>query len=427
MKIVSASPSPEIQPAAASPRSTKKWRTLLILVCVLLVIAALLPSVKSYLQSVVILVECNGTLPPRILQSVCDRNVISERVSIPGPGGDPIAAMLYTPASNPNAPGMVIVHGLDPGGMNALSGYGRLEASCGLRVLTPDITQLKTYSVANIDQSEINIIGASTQWLARRTGHPVSLMGISFSGGLALVTAAKKEYAPSIKLVFDVGGYDDLARVIHFYITGIEKDPDGKSTEVQRGPWDSYFLEYTDLAMTGSPVDISALSPILIARIINAAHHPKSGAQKISDLTTRLTPQQAHKLDLLDRKVQGADYAKLVANTTVECRQVSPHGNLEGIAAPVYILHGLNDDTIPSEEALWLEKDLAPSGRVRRVLITPLVTHVSITKTGKKITQRDKLSLVYFFYKLHNAETSPYAGRTDKKQLFSWFSFLRPL
>ena len=62
-----------------------------------------------------------------------------------------------------------------------------LGQSCGLRVLTPQLPGIKDY---HVDRSSVQVIGESAKWFAQKTGGPVGVMGLSFSGGLALVAAA---------------------------------------------------------------------------------------------------------------------------------------------------------------------------------------------------------------------------------------------
>jgi pimeloyl-ACP methyl ester carboxylesterase len=45
---------------------------------------------------------------------------------------------------------------------------------------------------------------------------------------------------------------------------------------------------------------------------------------------------------------------------------------------PVYLLHGRGDTLIPFAEARWLAEDL-PRGTLKRLLISPLIAHVSTT------------------------------------------------
>jgi pimeloyl-ACP methyl ester carboxylesterase len=393
----------------ARRRRSALWTTGIAAAVLVLAFLILLPAIKTYLKAVAVLLASNGSPIPRVLHPLLDSNVRSERVSIPVPdGGQPIAAILYTPSGSADAPGMVIVSGLDPGGIEGLSPFARLEASTGLRVLTPDIPKLDSFDIRGVDKSAVLKIGESARWLDRKTGEPVSIMGISFGGGLSIVAAARKEYAHSIKAVFDIGGFDDLSRVAQFYFTGKEIGPDGQNTRVQPKPWVSNFLEYTDLMATGSRQEISDLAPILKARIVAQQHHPKGKAQWISNRIAGLNPDERRELETFLHP-HPARIGKLLDKMAPEMQAASPRGHLRNLTADVYVLHGLDDNVIPSEEALWLQKDLPP-GRLKQLLISPLVSHVNIA--GNATSWKDKWSLVYFMYKVHRAALAPY-GQAD--------------
>jgi 2-oxoglutarate dehydrogenase E1 component len=53
-------------------------------------------------------------------------------------------------------------------------------------------------------------------------------MGMSFGGGIALLTAADPRFAERVSFVVAVGAHDDLPRVTRFFMTQEIKDPDGK-------------------------------------------------------------------------------------------------------------------------------------------------------------------------------------------------------
>lgn len=355
------------------------------------------PAVVTYMKAISVLMVSNGNHVPGVISAVLDKSIQIEPVTIAAPHG-PIHALLYTPAGHPDAPGMVIIDGLDPAGPRGISQYARSEAATGLRVLTPDIPQLDNYSVIGLDQVAVQNIGESVRWLAGRTGHPVSLMGISFSGGMVVTTAARPEYASSVKMVFEMGGYDDLARVLNFYQTGVDRGPDGKNTDVVPSAWVPNFLEYNDLMLLGSEEDKAALGPILKARILDLDRHPKNEEQIIAGMIARLTPEQRQKLNRLLDEENKLEFAGVIQGMQQTMRDLSPHGLLAGLTADVYILHGRWDAVIPVEEAQWLQKDLPP-GRLKKMLISPLISHVNIH--GKNVTWKDKWSLVHFMYLIH--------------------------
>src|SRR5262249_7134558 len=61
----------------------------------------------------------------------------------------------------------------------------------------------------------------------------VGLMGISCSGGLSIVAAARPSLAGRVAYVFAFGGHDDLPRVLRYLCTGQEPYPPGQVRLVQ--------------------------------------------------------------------------------------------------------------------------------------------------------------------------------------------------
>jgi pimeloyl-ACP methyl ester carboxylesterase len=104
------------------------------------------------------------------------------------------------------------------------------------------------------------------------------------------------------------------------------------------------------------------------------------GQQTMNILLARQIDQLRPKL--LD-EIQ-ADQSQLAA--------ISPEGKLAGLRVPVFILHGLTDDIIPSTESLWLEKEI-PQPYLKATLITPAFSHVDPEKDA---TWGENFQLVTF-------------------------------
>lgn len=394
-------------PTDDSGFAQRNLKTVIVVALIALVCAAAYPWCKVWVQAADILLESNGQIPPAPLRAALDPHVMAQSVTIRGTDGLTTHAILYTPAGDPRAAGMVIVHGLDPGGMQSVAGYSRLVASTGLRVLTPDIPALREYNVAGSNASTVRRVGDSTTWLAHYTERPVTLMGISFGGGLAMAAAGRPAYAKSIATVFDVGGYDDLTRVMNFYITGEYAGPNRLPATERRSPWGDYLLEYTDLRMFGSPSQRAALAPLLRAEVVNEAHHPKGQKEKIAAMTASLTPDQRKDWEQFLTGQDEARFARLVTVLTPRMQEVSPHGHLEDLAAKVYILHGLQDDVIPVGEARWLAHDV-PAGHLKMMVLSPLVSHVHLH--GEHATRWDKVRLLACMDAVHFAAIQPYSN-----------------
>lgn len=343
------------------------------------------PTVRAHLQAVAILDQLNGQPVPRLLRPIAAMPVTTRTLTVPSEGGA-MAARLYTPATRPNAPGVVLVPGIHSLGVDEprLVAFARSLAACGLRVMTPEMPGSRDYKIA---PGDVTAIGDAAHWLRQTTGHRVGVMGLSFSGGLALMAAARPAYASDISTVFSVGAHDDLYRVASFYATGADPLPDGDVEREAANPYGPTVLEYEHLEDFAPAADVSALRAALRARLDENWTLEK-------ELVSRLTPEER------------TEYAKLVnvagqalpldlsnQRHAAEMAAVSPHGNLAGIRACVYLLHGRGDNLIPFAEAEWLAQDV-PQGRLVGVLISPAIGHVG-TEHGAA-TRWDDWRLVHF-------------------------------
>ena len=124
--------------------------------------------------------------------------VQSQEITLPL-GNNFVRARLYTPSGVAHPPGMVLVHGIHHLGMDEprLMSFARAAAGGGFAVLTPEVAALADYRV---DSASIATIGESPDWLQQRLGTgPVTLVGVSFAGGLSLLAACDPRYAPHIR------------------------------------------------------------------------------------------------------------------------------------------------------------------------------------------------------------------------------------
>lgn len=383
--------------AQTAPQRRKNRKLLSIglalLVAIVALSAALWPIARTYLQSIALLMQWNGDPLPAVLALVVDRKIAIQDVTIPGSNG-PIRARIYSPVNDPDAPGLVFVHGLNHQGIDEIKmkRFARWQAASGIRVLTPDIPDLRAYKVK---ASSIDVMGESARWFAEKTGHPVTLMGVSFAGGMALMAAAKPAYASSVKAVFVVGGYNDLRRVAHFYVTGTDVRPDGTIQTIQPNPFGTRFMEYTDLALFVPPDDRDAIEPVLRAVLFDQR-------ALVPEMESALLPAQRTELEyLLNSTPDKIALEEIADKDTAEMASVSPHGNLAGLSANVFLLHGLDDHYIPSAEAEWTAHDLPP-GKLGAMLITPIISHIMLG--GRSIEWLDKWRLIHFMAQERKAE-----------------------
>jgi len=355
--------------------------------------------VHDNLQSVAALDLVGGKPVPPLLRSLVAEPVTTRDLTLPLPSGA-VRARLYTPVNRPDAPSVVVLHGVHHLGIDEprMIAFASAMASCGIRVLTPELPDIKDYHVG---ANSIATIGDSAAWLSQQSnGRPAGVMGLSFSGGLALLAAGDRNWRPYIKFVVAIGSQDEMSRVAAFYRTGTDLLPDGSEETLTPHEYGALVLEYEDLEdFVPTPADLEPIRAVLRAHL-----YEDRAAEATA--TARLTHAQlAEARQLMDptSPITRAALAHAESLHLQDMAAVSPHGHLDHLTTPVYLLHGAADNIIPSAETQWMEVEL-PSETLKAALISPVLSHLDMD--GANPTMLDQLRLVHFFaLVLHAAES----------------------
>jgi acetyl esterase/lipase len=310
-------------------------------------------------------------------------------ILLPKEEGAPVAARLYRPHGLDAAPGLVVLHGVHRLGIHdpRLITFARAMAGAGVVVLTPEIHSLTKY---HVDASGVTVIGDAASWLSEQpfvNSKRVGLMGMSFAGGLALLTAADSRFSNTIGTVVAVGAHDDLERVSHFFATNQIALPSGQIENGHAHEYGALVLAYDH------PEDFFATNDVSQAEEVLRTYLWEQKAEART-LESSLSAEGRARMDeLLDAREHLRDQLEAcVVRHASEMSPASPHGHLSGLRAGVYLLHGSGDTVIPPSETAWLARDL-PQGSVRSMLITPLLEHVSIQGEPGLL---DRVRMVHF-------------------------------
>jgi len=355
----------------------------------LIVLAAVAwPFTRAHLQAVALLRLASGQEVPWILNKLVTEPVRIEEANFTTEAGV-VRGRLYLPERHPDAPGLVVLHGVHHLGIEEprLVNFATAMASCGLRVLTPELPGIKDY---HVDLGSVRVIGESAKWFATQTGGPVGVLGLSFSGGLALVAAAEPAYRKDFKFVFAVGSQDEMAHVANFYLTGQEARPDGTMELLKPHEYGPLVLEYEHMEDFVPTEDEAALRPVLREHLYENKAAEELARAKLNER------QRAEAVELMDSDSAVAK-AKLAASDVKHAHEMevlSPHAGLRTMATPVFLLHGQADNIIPAAETLWMASEL-PQGALQEVLVSPVLSHVNLD--GAKPEALDQWRLVHFF------------------------------
>ncbi|HKV93416.1 MAG TPA: alpha/beta hydrolase [Candidatus Angelobacter sp.] len=304
----------------------------------------------------------------------------------------PLRYRLYIPQGVKNPSGVVLLHGVHHLGIEdpRLWNLARAMAGAGVLVMTPELQDLADYHVT---ARTVDVIGDSSAVLSTRMHQSVGLIGLSFAGGLALLAADRKDYAPNIGFVVAIGAHDDMERVARFFVANTITLPNGTESSLTAHEYGVLVLAYSHLEDFFSPQDVPAAREALRQYLWELPTAAKAAAA--------LSPTGQKELDELQhhRDLLRDDFLKEIALHKDELDAVSPHGHLADLRVPVFLLHGAGDTVIPASETLWLEKDVPPED-LKAVLVSQALVHVDM---DAKVTWQEEWQLVEFMSQVLSA------------------------
>ena len=344
------------------------------------------PRVAAHLEALSVLKQVGGQPVPRMLQWAASEPVATQDLAVDTAAGV-LRARMYTPVKHPHAPGLVVFHGVHHLGMDEprLTSFARAMASTGLTVLTPELPDIKDYRVS---EASIHAIGGSAKWLSQQKNATVGVMGLSFSGGLALVAAADPDFKPSMRFVFAVGSQGAMERVASYYRTGSAARPDGTTEILPAHEYGPLVLEYEHVEEFVPAADVEPIRAVLRAHLYEDRDLETSSTQALN--ATQIV--EARKL--MDATSDSTRDLLQASETRhmADMQRLSPGGHLHDLTVPVFLLHGEADNIIPAAETLWMANELRAE-TLQAALVSPMLSHLDM---AKEPTLADQWRLVHF-------------------------------
>ncbi len=361
--------------------SRKTWGVIFLL----LLAAGTLFALRDHLRAAGLLLRL--TDPQARLARLGARAVETAPFSMATAAGE-THGRIYRPQGVADPPGLVLVHGVhrlgsaDP----RLVRLAKAFAATGLVVLTPQVASLSDYRLA---PEAITAIGAAA-WSLRRElgGAPVGVVGISFSGGLALVAATDPRFSSDIAFVVALGAHHDLERVSIFFATDRIQLPDGSTQHHESDQYGALVLIYAGVESFFEKPDQPGAREAI--RLWLGEQWDAARA-----LSQTLSPAAHARLEALFRHEREDVRERLVSEIHLHSDQllkVSPRGKLGALRVPVFLVHGAGDKVIPTSETEWLAREVPPR-LLRRALITPVLSHADLRK---ELGVRDYWDVVTF-------------------------------
>jgi hypothetical protein len=267
-------------------------------------------------------------------------------------------------------------------------------AATGIVVVTPEIDDLIHYRLTARVTDTIEDVAT---WM---TAHPeafgsarIGVIGVSFSGGLSVVAAGRPTVRDRVAYVLSFGGHGNLQRVLRYLCTG-----EGAPHKPHDYALAVVLHQAAELAVPADQVGAlrQGIETFLEASALHRTDEEKA-RQLFASLESRPSTMPEPSATLLrhviDRNVTalGARLLPYVPQLG-EDPALSPDRSPAPIA-PVYLLHGIDDNVIPAVESARLAEHLRGKTRVR-LLIGGFLTHVDV---ASKPSVKDTWDMVRFW------------------------------
>ena len=300
-----------------------------------------------------------------------------------------IRARVYAPLRTSRQT-VLLVSGLHPAGIDEprLMALARELAKTNVTVVIPEIPELRQF---DITPALTDRIEEAAVWLATESGMAptgrIGLMGVSFSGGLSLVAAGRPSLRNHVSYVLSFGGHDDLPRVLRYLCTGIEAAPGGATaapyTTAPRSPHD-YGVAIILLGIA------DRLVPPDQAAALRAGGRRFLWASALDQVDKPQAEREFAALRVLARDLPEPSRTLLEYVNNRDVARLGPrllpyiafYGDAPALSAsrspkpsaPVFLLHGRDDNVIPAVESKYLAARLRGQTSVR-LLVTDLISH----------------------------------------------------
>lgn len=346
--------------------------------------------------------EFGGTL--HTLADLDTTSVQTRELQIPLPDGS-IRARAYESGGRVRRTAL-LVSGLHPSGIDEprLMHLARELARSGVTVVTPDILELSRFTVT---PATTDTIEQAALWLISQPAFSpdgrIGLMGISFTGGLSIVAAGRPALRDRVAYVFSLGGHGDLPRVLKYLCTGVEPPPPGSESSLAKlrlrpvsgataPPPHDYGVAVILLGVAERLVPAPQAGPLKTAvlRYLQASAWERDEKEKAArefEALRGLAKTMAEPSATLLRYLNDRDVAHLGA-------RLVPHIGVFGgspalsaerspkPSAPVFLLHGVDDNVIPAAESVHLASAFRGATSVR-VLLSGLISHAQADQPAR--------------------------------------------
>jgi len=255
---------------------------------------------------------------------------------------------------------ILIIHGVNPTGKNSLDLVRISEAlaQVGYQVFVPDLREMKKQ---HLQPEEAEHIKSVFQFI----GKDAAIACFSYGCGPAMVAAADPEINKHVRFALAFGGYFDIREALEFTVTG-------PRSPISYLKW-VYLAANSDLAANAE--DQTRLRAIA-QRWLTEEHPGGDMARQVSELS----PQGRALFSIFTSTTQEEFRTRLNAgpeNLQRRLDALSPSRFVQQMRAPLILVHGIHDPSIPAQQAIHFAEAARANGLSYTLTLLNMYGHVN--------------------------------------------------
>jgi pimeloyl-ACP methyl ester carboxylesterase len=277
---------------------------------------------------------------------------------------------------DPSFSPILIVHGVNPTGKNNLDLVRISEAlaQVGYQVFVPDLREMKKQHIAPEEAADIKSV---FQFI----GKDAALACFSYGCGPAMVAAADPEINSHVRFALAFGGYFDIREALEFTVTG-PKSP----------------IAYLKWVYLGANSDLVADKDDQARLRVIAQHRLEENAkdEDVSGQLSQLSPEGKALFDIFTANTPEEFRARLNAGPESLQRRLdalSPSMFVRQLRAPLILVHGMHDPSIPAQQAVRFAEAARANGLACSLTLLRMYGH-----TNPVLPEIGVRSLVSFYF-----------------------------
>lgn len=291
-------------------------------------------------------------------------------------------AIVYSPLKSVPTRAVILIAGLSELGCRhpRLIAFSRYLADLGLLVITPDIYEYRDFQLTAAPINQIVFWHKRISSLEGGAGiRSIGIAGISFSGTIALMAAADPEIQRNTAFVVAVGPYCDLIRCARDWFAS----PPAAPADITYGGkfYAKWVIMRDALDMVQSERDRIFLHSVLDALL-------KQNKILPADPNLTMEGKRWYALATMPGNRSDSELCRTIESrlTSTIYPALNPEKAFREITCPAFIVHGADDDLIPSRESLELHRRLPHS----YLLVTPFISHTEPSAAPLPFKQKAK-------------------------------------